>query len=69
MRLIDADSLIESIERLNRLICDDYHNVLDQIIQDISNEPTIEPKKGKWVQGEFKWKCSECGCVCEDGKM
>ena len=66
MRLIDADSLIESIERLNRPICDDYHMkgyVLDQIIQDIRNEPTIEErKKGKWIKlYEGNYKCSECG--------
>lgn len=79
MRIIDADALIESIkhglwdwETINGI---ESRTVLEQTIQDIRNEPTIdaEPvRHGKWIElntesGIFmtydEVKCSECGFV------
>ena len=72
MRLIDADALIESIkhglwdwETVNGI---ESRTVLEQTIQDIRNEPTIdaEPvRHGKWIEmsdadGHY-YACSECG--------
>ena len=73
MRLIDADALIESIkhglwdwETINGI---ESRTVLEQTIQDIRNEPTIdaEPvRHGKWNifhndNIPFAFKCSACG--------
>jgi len=71
-RLIDADALIESIkhglwdwETVNGI---ESRTVLEQTIQDIRNEPTIdaEPvRHGHWIKmsdadGHY-YACSECG--------
>lgn len=45
MRLIDKDALKADIEQFNRPLCDDYHMkdyVLNQIITDIENQPTVD---------------------------
>lgn len=45
MRLIDADALKEFIESAYRPLCDDYHMkdyVLNQILTDIKNAPTVD---------------------------
>lgn len=77
MRLIDADALIESIkhglwdwETINGI---ESRTVLEQTIQDIKNEPTIdaEPvRHGKWeVKNECGYEdmtCSVCRRVCKD---
>ena len=45
MRLIDKDELKANIEQFNRPLCDDYHMkhyVLNQIITDIENQPTVD---------------------------
>lgn len=45
MRLIDADAFEEFIEKVYRPLCDDYHMkdyVLNQLLHDIENEPTVE---------------------------
>lgn len=74
MRIIDADALIESIkhglwdwETVNGI---ESRTVLEQTIQDIRNEPTIdaEPvRHGKWIGkpigGYSTVRCSECGDV------
>ena len=71
MRLIDADALIESIkhglwdwETINGI---ESRTVLEQTIQDIKNEPTIdaEPvRHGRWIHSGFmEVKCSNCGNV------
>lgn len=72
MRLIDADALAKDIETFNRPLCDDYHMkgyVLDQIITDIKNAPTVEAVPvvhGRWVyqhtgiDGESEYICSNC---------
>lgn len=44
-RYIDADALKEFIESAYRPLCDDYHMkdyVLNQILTDIKNAPTID---------------------------
>ena len=70
-RLIDADALIDDIK--NNLW--DWETVdgitattvLKQTISDIGNQPTIEERKGKWLQdkhdiaGYGYFDCSECG--------
>lgn len=68
MRLIDKDALIESIkhglwdwETVNGI---ESRTVLEQTIQDIRNEPTIdaEPvRHGKWIENDNgTYSCSEC---------
>ena len=45
MRLIDADAFKEFIEKVYRPLCDDYHMksyVLNQLLHDIENEPTVD---------------------------
>lgn len=45
MRLIDADAVKADIEKFNRPLCDGYHMkdyVLNQIITDIENQPTVD---------------------------
>ena len=49
MRLIDADALLEK----EKGAFDDRVVFVDDII----NAPTIEPKKGEWIEG----RCSICG--------
>lgn len=77
VRMIDADALKADIEQFNRPLCDDYHMkayVLDQIITDIDNQPTVDAVPvvhGKWLPiievneyGEPYQSgvyCSECG--------
>ena len=69
MRLIDADALAKDIETYNRPLCDDYHMkgyVLDQIITDIKNAPTVEAVPvvhGHWQNiGDLRdAQCSVCG--------
>lgn len=67
MRLIDADALKEFIESACRPLCDDYHMkdyVLNQILTDIKNAPTVdavEVKHGKWIPdktGNSYWICT-----------
>lgn len=81
-RLIDADALIESIkhglwdwETVNGI---ESRTVLEQTIQDIRNEPTIdaEPvRHGEWIKENIvltslppqrRWHCSVCGSI-KDG--
>lgn len=55
MRPINADALKDFIESVYRPLCDDYHMkdyVLDQILTDIKNEPTVDAAPVIW--------CSEC---------
>ena len=56
MRLIDADSLKNSLPK-----CDMELHIID-IKRKIDAAPTIEPKRGKWVDKCARdWRCSECG--------
>ena len=65
MRLIDADRLIRDVESFNRPLCDGYHMkkyVLDQILTDIRNAPTIDvvpARHGKWLWLDGV-RCSQC---------
>lgn len=52
MRLIDADAFEEFIEKVYRPLCDDYHMkdyVLNQLLHDIENEPTVEAVPVEWL--------------------
>ena len=68
MRLIDADALKEKIDSMwnGRPL-----SVLGaRILVTIDEAPTIEPKRGEWIEwvdceGEVFWKCSACGQVSE----
>ena len=48
----------------------DFEETLIDAINAIKSIPTIEPKRGKWLEwidceGEVFWKCSACGQVSE----
>lgn len=67
MRLIDADALKKTLEKLwNVHDDDDFAN--KDVWREIENSPTIEPerKKGKWVHkpneyDDDTYECSRCG--------
>lgn len=75
MRLIDKDRCKADIEQFNRPLCDGYHMkdyVLNQIITDIENQPTLDAvpvRHGKWIDRNCaivapfweRYECSECG--------
>ena len=53
MRLIDADAVKADIEKFNRPLCDGYHikdYVLNQIITDIENQPTVKAIPIEWIK-------------------
>ena len=53
MRLIDADAVKADIEKFNRPLCDGYHMkdyVLNQIITDIENQPTVDAILVEWIE-------------------
>lgn len=66
MRLIDADALIKDILDL-RDCYNGFSDTYDKacIIGVIDEQPTIEPKKGKWLELDFteawEYKCDQCG--------
>lgn len=52
MRLVDANAFEEFIEKVYRPLCDDYHMkdyVLNQLLHDIQNEPTVEAIPVEWL--------------------
>ena len=52
MRLIDADEAKADIEKFNRPLCDGYHMkdyVLNQIINDIEDQPTVKAIPIEWL--------------------
>lgn len=58
MRLIDADALLDGI----------YSDNPKDVMLYIANFPTVEPRKGKWIEEKEDWRnqiiwvsCSECG--------
>ena len=66
MRLIDKDRCKADIEQFNRPLCDGYHMkdyVLNQIITDIENQPTVDAvpvircKDCKWYEYDEKLHC------------
>ena len=65
-RLISADALIRHIENQYREWGDEYDAL--QILGDIEDAPTAEPKHGRWEKngeitmfGDIPVKCSQCG--------
>ena len=78
-RYIEADALKETIDReIFR------HETIDHVFQIIDDAPTIEPKRGKWIDKGWKgdwqfetdgrgncwyeYECSECGFRNKGGK-
>lgn len=72
MRLIDADDLKKYIEKLQNETRDMKEMVrFDGILAILDSQPTIEPKRGKWIdEGGYlttaygslhSYTCSECG--------
>ena len=75
MRLIDADALIPLIqedkiegktldiikELGDGLQAETLNQACDRHIKIISNLPTIEPKRGEWIEDKYTRKCSICG--------
>ena len=52
-RLIDADAAKVDIEKFNRPLCDGYHMkdyVLNQIINDIEDQPTVKAIPVEWIK-------------------
>lgn len=73
-RYIDADALKEFIESAYRPLCDDYHMkdyVLNQILTDIKNAPTVDAVevirckdcKHYYALNEVRGNCSEYNFV------
>lgn len=62
MRTIDADELKKQIHSHH---WDIYDNI-DEVYKIMDNAPTIEPKRGKWVETSHKDKkrCSVCDRIC-----
>ena len=66
MRLIDADAFEEFIEKVYRPLCDDYHMkgyVLNQLLHDIQNEPTVDAIPIEWIE---KWLDEFLGTKLEE---
>lgn len=64
--LIDRDGLIQLIESESRKWGDEYE--IPDVLCDISDFPSAEPKRGKWIEEKEDWRnqivwvsCSECG--------
>ena len=58
MALIDKDATKADIEKFNRPLCDGYHMkdyVLNQILNDIEDMPTVDAIPIEWI---FKWSKS-----------
>lgn len=60
MRLIEVDTfkefIKEFIEKVYRPLCDDYHMkdyVLNQLLHDIENEPTVEAIPVAWLTRKY----------------
>lgn len=56
MRLIDADAAKADIEKFNRPLCDGYHMkdyVLNQIITDIEDQPTVNAIPVEWIEKQM----------------
>ena len=73
MRLIDKDRCKADIEQFNRPLCDDYHMkdyVLNQIITDIENQPTVDAvpvRHRKWISNSpVTMRCNKCTYVASD---
>lgn len=70
MRLIDADKFKKLLINQRSVAIDQYLYVLDGVLEDLEDEPTIDPvKHGHWIDVELirsfgtlnGIQCSECG--------
>ena len=66
MRLIDADALLEKLGCIP--LTWEYGQAVIDIYEMVKNEPTVEPKRGRWKllfenieNGIPLLECSECG--------
>ena len=60
MRAIDADALIAKIKSSSAYNDYEWSMYADGFIEDIESAPTIEPKRGEWIDmGDFE-QCSVC---------
>ena len=62
-RYIDADALKKEVDNFPNCY-NGWSDTYDKayIIEAIEEAPTIEPKRGEWINlHNGKWKCSECG--------
>lgn len=70
MRLIDADALMKEFAKFvapsnNSDFADEP--TWNDAVSLLGSAPTIEPKKGKWVEDEYwDYKCSACGKGIDD---
>ncbi len=67
-RLIDADALINAVEKESQI--DGAYGYMDtkSIIDVIDDAPTIEPERntGKWIQDGHHIQCNQCGIsICD----
>ena len=70
-RLIDADALKKDLDAWARVINKPQFYNREETLHIIDKAPTVEPKRGEWVQyyettmdGEtvaYGWECSLCG--------
>ncbi len=65
--LISRQAAIEAVQ--NRRMMLSKEKVL--LINDLEKLPSVEPKRGKWIEGNHAnyWKCSECGEVTMESVM
>ena len=66
MRLIDADELVFDYRGLVYINPYDFQGIAKYFAKQIARMPTIEPKKGRWIDKsngiEGAWNyCSVCG--------
>ena len=69
MRIIDADALIKQIKSSSAYNDYEWSMYADGFIEDIDSAPTIEPKRGKWIDNGFVVICSECGIRVVGGNL
>ena len=66
---IDADALKEFIESAYRPLCDDYHMkdyVLNQILTDIKNAPTVDAVEVIRCKDCKHWQCDDSESYCDE---
>ena len=74
MRLIDADALLAMYKGDILTAQVDYAEGIRDVIKDIKDAPTVEPKRGKWIlsdlqsqadndNGNYAYVCTNCNHV------
>lgn len=66
MRLIDADALKDVAGKISvqdkGVIVESVVDTAVAMVEEIVNHaPTIEPKRGEWIEDKYTRKCSICG--------